>query len=36
MPLTEFECRRAKERGLVYVLSDGNGLMLEIRPSGRK
>ena len=34
--LTEMECRQAKPREKVYSLSDGNGLFLEIRPSGAK
>ena len=36
MPLTELQIRNAKPRGKPYVLSDGGGLQLEIRPSGNK
>jgi len=36
MPLTEMKCRQAKAKEKTYSISDGNGLILEIRPSGKK
>ncbi|ADE57274.1 tyrosine-type recombinase/integrase [Aminobacterium colombiense] len=36
MALTELQCRQAKPREKIYTISDGNGLILEIRPSGKK
>ena len=36
MPLTDMEIKRAKPREKRYTLCDGNGLNLEIRPSGSK
>ncbi len=36
MALTEKACRDAKPREKVYLLSDGDGLSLEIRPNGKK
>lgn len=34
--LTDTACRRAKPRDKVYRLPDGNGLLLEVKPSGVK
>lgn len=36
MALIELQCRQAKASEKVYSLSDGGGLILEIRPSGKK
>lgn len=36
LALTELQCRQAKSREKIYTLSDGNGLILEVRPSGKK
>lgn len=36
MSLTELQCRQAKGREKIYTLSDGGGLILEVRPSGKK
>ena len=36
MSLTELQCRQAKAGKKIYTLSDGNGLILEVRPSGKK
>ena len=36
MALTEYECRAAKGREKIYTLSDGRGLLLEVRPTGKK
>jgi len=36
MALTEVQCRNAKPRGRSYYLSDGDGLLMEVRPSGKK
>ncbi len=36
MPLNELQIRNAKAKDKPYVLSDGGGLQLEIRPSGNK
>ena len=34
--LTDLKCKGAKPKEKTYTLSDGNGLILEIRPSGKK
>ncbi len=36
MPLTELMVKQAKVRDKAYTMSDGNGLILEVRPSGAK
>lgn len=36
MALTEFEIKNAKPKEKTYALSDGRGLILEVRPNGRK
>lgn len=36
MPLTELMVKQAKARDRAYTMSDGNGLILEVRPSGAK
>ena len=36
MPLTDLEIKKAKPREKRYTLCSGNGLNLEIRPSGSK
>lgn len=36
MPLTELMVRQAKPEDKTYAMSDGNGLILEVRPSGVK
>lgn len=36
MPLTELMVRQAKPEDKSYAMSDGNGLILEVRPSGAK
>lgn len=36
MPLTEIQCRQAKAKEKTYLLSDGKGLSLEVRPNGKK
>lgn len=36
MALTDKQCRAATPRDKTYQLSDGNGLALEVRPSGKK
>lgn len=36
MPLTELMLKQAKPEEKTYTLSDGKGLMLEIRPNGKK
>ncbi|QDQ25262.1 DUF4102 domain-containing protein [Chitinimonas arctica] len=36
MPLTEMKCRNTKPEEKPIALQDGNGLYLEVRPSGKK
>lgn len=36
MPLTELMVKQAKARDKAYTMPDGNGLILEVRPSGAK
>ena len=36
MPLTDLEVRNAKSKGKRYTICDGNGLNLEVRPTGSK
>lgn len=36
MPLTELIVKQAKARDKAYTMADGNGLILEVRPSGAK
>lgn len=36
MPLTELECKKAKAQSKKQSLSDGEGLLLEVLPSGTK
>lgn len=36
MPLTELMAKQAKARDKAYTMADGNGLILEVRPSGAK
>jgi hypothetical protein len=36
MALTEFMCKQAKAEEKTCTMSDGRGLMLEVRPNGGK
>ena len=36
MPLTEIMIKQAKPKDKVYMMSDGKGLALEVRPNGKK
>jgi hypothetical protein len=35
MPLTEFIIKQAKPEEKTYMISDGHGLSLEVRPNGK-
>ena len=36
MPLTEIMIKQAKPRDKTYMMTDGEGLGLEVRPNGKK
>ena len=36
MPLTELEIKNAKPKEKAYRLPDGNGLYLDVRPTGKR
>ena len=36
MPLTELMVKQAKAQDKAYTMADGNGLILDVRPSGAK
>jgi len=36
MPLTDVACKKAQPRAKLYKLADGNGMYLEVMPSGSR